>query len=342
MTKLSMALLLALATTSILLPIAGISINFALLVSVGGVIGFMSGLLGVGGGFLMTPVLMMIGVSPTIAAASDTNAIIATSASGVAAHFRLKNVDVRMGTVCLVGGLIGSAIGVQVIKLLRAMGNADVLITMMYIFMLGGVGLFMLRDSLKKLRRGLLKAKGTSPSRSYTLLDRLPLQVEFARSGVRHSLLLPLALCGLVGVMTAIMGVGGGFLLVPAMVYLLGMPAHVAVGTSLFQILFTCMGATAMQAGNNFTVDVVLALMVAAGSTIGAQLGARVTRWFRGEQLMILLGVLALAVGLKMAVGIIVPPENLLSATEMQAALDPSSPPAVLPAVELVRRLACR
>jgi hypothetical protein len=321
MTKPVLFALLAIAVAPILLPIAGLSINVGMLVSVGALIGFMSGLLGVGGGFLMTPILMMIGVPPTVAAASDTNAIVATSASGVAAHFRLKNVDLKMGGVCLVGGLLGSAVGVQVIKFLRGLGNADLFITFMYIVVLGSVGSFTVRDSLKKLRRGVMVQKAPRRRRGFRILERLPFKTEFPRSGVEHSVLVPFGLCFLVGVMTAVMGVGGGFIMVPMMVYLLRMPAHVAVGTDLFQILFTCIGATLMQAAANHTVDVVLAILIAAGSTIGAQLGARVSRHLRGEQLLIVLGVLALAVGLKMAVGIVLPPANLLSGAGGHAAL---------------------
>jgi uncharacterized membrane protein YfcA len=279
------------------------------------VIGFLSGLLGVGGGFLMTPILMMIGIPPIIAAASDTNAIIATSASGVAAHFRLNNVDFKMGGTCLLGGLFGSALGVQAVRILRARGNADLLISVMYVVVLGSIGGFMVYNSIAKLRRGVMtpRIRKAGSNAFTTFLARLPLQTEFKRSGVRHSALVPFFLCFVVGIMTALMGVGGGFIMVPAMVYLLRMPAHVAVGTDLFQILFTCMGATLMQAASNHSVDVVLALLIAAGSTIGAQLGARVSRYMRGEQLLIVLGVLALVVGLKMAVGIALPPANPLS-----------------------------
>jgi hypothetical protein len=295
----------------ILLPIGGLSASIGVLVAVGGFVGMLSGLLGVGGGFLMTPILMMIGVPPTVAAASDTNAIVATSSSGVAAHFRLKNVDTRMGSIALVGGLTGSAVGVRVMESLEALGNANLVITLTYIIMLGLVGGLILKDSLRKWRKGVIP-RAPKHSRTATILNRLPWQMEFPRSGVRHSILLPLALCGLVGLMTAVMGVGGGFMLVPAMVYLLGMPAHVAVGTSLFQILFTCIGATMMQAGANHTVDIVLALIVAAGSTVGAQIGARLGRFLRGEQLMGILGILALVVMLKMALGLVLPPPNLL------------------------------
>jgi uncharacterized membrane protein YfcA len=287
------------------------------------VIGFLSGLLGVGGGFLTTPVLMMIGIPPVVAAASDTNAIVATSASGVAAHFRLRNVDFKMGGYCLLGGLLGSAVGVKAVKMLGTRGNADLLISVMYVIILGAVGGFMVYNSLAKLRRGVMTPKIPRAKSNFftSFLARLPLQTEFARSGVRHSILLPFALCTVVGIMTAFMGVGGGFMMVPLMVYLLRMPAHVAVGTSLFQVLFTCMGATLMQSTSNHSVDLVLALLIAAGSTIGAQLGARVSRHLRGEQLLIVLGVLALVVCLKMAVGITLPPSNPLSGAGSHAML---------------------
>jgi uncharacterized membrane protein YfcA len=308
----------------VLLPIAGVSINIWLLIAIGGVVGLLSGLLGVGGGFLLTPILMMIGVPPTVAAASDTNSIVATSSSGVGAHFRLKNVDTRMGCLLLVGGLIGSAVGVQAIKVLKKLGNADLLITLTYVVVLGFVGGYIVRDSIHRMRRGLVVPKVVRRARTHTLLERLPWQMDFPRSGVRHSVLLPVALCILVGVLTAVMGVGGGFMLVPVMVYLLGMPAHVAVGTSLFQILFTCAGATAMQAGTNHTVDLMLALILAAGSTIGAQVGARLSRLLRGEQLMIILGIMALVVMLKMAVGVTLAPDNALSVAGAHASIRPA------------------
>lgn len=308
----------------ILLPIAGLSINAFLLIAIGAVIGILSGLLGVGGGFLLTPVLMMIGVPPTVAAASDTNSIVATSASGVAAHFRLKNVDVRMGVLLLLGGLAGSALGVRCIRVLKSLGNADVVITLTYIVVLGFVGGYILRDSLRKMGRGLMAPpRASKPGNTRTFLNRLPFQMDFPRSGVRHSLLVPLALCSIVGILTAIMGVGGGFMLVPVMVYLLGMPAHVAVGTSLFQILFTCAGATVMQATTNHTVDLVLALMLALGSTIGAQVGARLSRLLRGEQLMIMMGIFALVVMVKMAISVTLSPGNPLSIVTTEASLKP-------------------
>jgi uncharacterized membrane protein YfcA len=296
----------------VFLPVAGISINMFLLVGAGALVGFLSGLLGVGGGFLLTPILMMIGVPPTVAAASDTNSIIATSSSGVAAHFRLGNVDVKMGAVLLLGGLTGAAIGVEIIKILRTLGNADVLIKLTYIAVLGGVGGSMFAQSLKSLRRGAVVMKARKPSRPSEFLNRLPFQMHFPRSNVHLSVFVPFVLCAIVGILSAIMGVGGGFIMVPMMVYLLRMPPHVAVGTDLFQILFTCSGVTFMQATANHTVDLFLALLLAVGSTIGAQVGARVSRHLRGEQLMIILATLSLLVVARMAVGLMVTPSNLL------------------------------
>ena len=299
----------------IFLPVAGVTINLFLLVGAGGLVGFLSGLLGVGGGFLLTPILMMIGVPPTVAAASDTNAIVATSASGMGAHFRLGNVDLKLGSVLLVGGLAGAAVGVQVIRVLRALGNADFVITITYIVVLGSLGTYMLIESWQGLRRGSLAPTTHSARRGgrASFLGRLPLQMQFPRSGVQHSVFVPFILCAMVGVLAAIMGVGGGFIMVPMMVYLLRMPMHVAIGTDLFQILFTCAGLTIMQATTNHTVDVVLALIIAAGSTVGAQIGARVGRLLRGDQLKIVLAVIVLAVMVKMTIGVMMTPSSLLS-----------------------------
>jgi uncharacterized membrane protein YfcA len=306
---------------SIFLPVAGISINILVLIGAGGLVGFLSGLLGVGGGFLLTPILMLAGIPPTIAAASDSCQIVAACSSGVAAHFRLGNVDFKMGFTLLTGGLVGAALGVEIVKVLRALGNADSLITITYILVLGAVGGSMMVGSLRNLRRGQVEAKAYRPAKSRAILKRLPFQVYFRRSNVRHSILLPFSLCIVVGVLASIMGVGGAFMMVPMMVYLLGIPAHVAVGTSLFQTLFTCAGVTYMQSTANHTVDLVLALLLAAGSTIGAQIGARLTRFLRGEQLLIILAALALLVVVKMIVGLVVTPSNLLEPAAVQASL---------------------
>ncbi len=298
---------------SIFLPVAGVSLPLFLLISVGGLVGFLSGLFGVGGGFLLTPILMMIGIPPTVAAASDSCQIVAASASGTAAHFRLGNVDTKLGGILLLGGLAGGAVGVHIIRWLREIGSADFVITVFYVVMLGGVGGFMFLESLRNLRRGAVVPQSHRQKKGRGILARLPFQMEFPRSKVRHSVVIPFLLCALVGILAAIMGVGGGFIMVPMMVYLLRMPMHVAVGTDLFQILFTCAGVTYMQATTNHTVDLVLAVLLALGSTIGAQIGARVGKLLRGDQLKILLAAIVLGVMIKMAVGLVVTPANLLN-----------------------------
>jgi hypothetical protein len=301
---------------SIFLPVAGISTNLFILIGVGAMVGFLSGLFGVGGGFLMTPILMMIGIPPTVAAATDSCQIVAASSSGVAAHFRLGNVDMKMGGILILGGLSGSALGVQFIKILRALGSADFVITVTYIVVLGSLGGYMFVESLQSLRRGAMVPKSQVSGARGNLLGKLPFQMQFPRSRVQHSIVIPYLLGVLVGILAAVMGVGGGFIMLPVMVYLLRMPMHVAVGTSLFQILFTCAGATYMQATTNHTVDVVLALLLAAGSTVGAQIGTRLGRLLRGDQLKILLATVVLGVMVKMAVGIMMTPSSLLAAAK--------------------------
>lgn len=297
----------------VFLPVAGISINLVLLIAVGAVVGILTGLLGVGGGFLLTPVLMMIGVPPTVAAASSTSSLVATSSSGVAAHFRLGNVDLKLGSILLLGGLAGAELGVQLIKLLRSTGNADFVITLTYVIVLGSVGSLMFIESLHSLRRGVMVSRTSRKAPRPSLLQKLPFQMEFPRSNVQHSVIVPFLLCALVAILAAIMGVGGGFIMVPMMVYLLRMSMHVAIGTDLFQILFTCAGLTFMQAVSNQTVDIVLALMLAVGSTVGAQIGARLARLLRGDQLKIVLATLVLIVTIKMGYSLVVAPANLLS-----------------------------
>ncbi len=298
---------------NIFLPVAGVSMNLFLLIAAGAAVGFLSGLVGVGGGFLLTPILMMIGVPPTVAAASGSNSMVATSSSATAVHFRLGNVDLKLGSILLMGGLTGAAIGVQVIKVLRASGNADFVITVFYIVVLGCVGTFMFLESLHSLRRGIMAPKVHTPLEHHKLLGKLPFQMNFPRSNVQHSAIVPFLLCTLVGILAAIMGVGGGFIMVPMMVYLLRMPMHVAIGTDLFQILVTCAGVTAMQAITNHTVDLTLALILAIGSTTGAQIGARMARLLRGDQLKIVLASLVLIVTVKMSIGLMLTPATLLS-----------------------------
>lgn len=298
----------------IYLPVAGNAVSIPLLLGLGGTVGFLSGLFGVGGGFLLTPLLIMIGIPPTVAAASDSNQIVAASSSGTYAHARAGTVDFKMGLLLLLGGIAGGSVGVYVIKLLRAMGNADFVITVTYVVMLGSIGGYMFAESLRSLRLGPpAPREDARPSLYARMVGSLPWQMEFPRSNVRLSVLMPLLLGVLVGVLAAIMGVGGGFIMVPVMVYLLRMPMHVVVGTSLFQILFTCINVTILQARLNHTVDFVLALILLCGSVIGAQLGAVTSKRLKADQLKILLALIVLGVTAKMLLGLLMTPDHLLS-----------------------------
>jgi uncharacterized protein len=297
------------------LPIAGQSVNIILLLGLGGMVGFLSGLFGVGGGFLLTPLLMMVGIPPTVAAASDSNQIVAASTSATYAHYRLGNVDFRMGILLLLGGILGGTAGVQLIKVLRRLGDADFVIKMTYVLMLGIVGSYMFVESLQNLRKQapVKKKEGAGkPSLYGRFIQALPWQMHFAKSGITASPVLPLLLGVLVGILAAIMGVGGGFIMVPIMVYMLRMPMHVVVGTSLFQILFTCINVTIMQAIYNFTVDVMLAVILLLGSTIGAQIGTKISRRLKGDQLKILLASLVLLVMIQMLLGLVKTPHILI------------------------------
>ena len=299
------------------LPIAGNSVNMAAILGLGGAVGLLSGIFGVGGGFFMTPLLIMLGIPPTVAAASDSNQIIGASTSGTLAHFRLGNVDFKMGFLLLAGGVAGGCVGVRVIKVLRALGNADFLINLTYVLMLGLVGGYMFYESLQSMRSPAAKTAAAqadkgSPAKKHGLAN-LPWQMNFVRSGVRTSVLMPLGLGTLVGILAAIMGVGGGFIMVPVMVYLLRMPMHVVVGTSLFQILFTCVNVTIMQSIENHTVDFILALLLLIGSSIGAQLGTRVGKKLHADQLKILLATLVLVVMGKILYDLLARPDVLLA-----------------------------
>jgi len=298
------------------LPVAGADTSILLLLGLGGGVGFLSGLFGVGGGFLMTPALMMAGIPPTVAAASDSNQIVAASTSGTYAHYRMGNVDFKMGGFLLLGGLLGGGLGVQVIRVLRMMGNADIVIRLTYVLMLGWIGSYMFVESLQSMRRkdaaGVTRTERARPGFYRRLVQGLPWKMKFDKCGVTVSPILPILLGGLVGILAAIMGVGGGFIMVPVMVYLLRMPMHVVVGTSLFQVLFTCINVTIMQAVTNFTVDLVLALVLLLGSSLGAQLGARLSHRLRADQLKILLASIVLLVMLQMLVSLLLPPKLLL------------------------------
>jgi uncharacterized protein len=300
------------------LPVALTSMNILIPVGLGLAVGLLSGLFGVGGGFLLTPLLIMFGIPSTVAAATDSNQIVAASTSGTYAHWKVGNVDFKMGIYLLVGGFIGGIVGVQAIKVLHAMGNADFVIKMTYVLMLGIVGSYMFVESLQSMS----KKKGVAIDTVKTdqkesavgkFLKSLPLQTRFEKSGVTHSALVPVVLGAFVGILAAIMGVGGGFLMVPVMVYMLRMPMHVVVGTSLFQILFTCIEVTFLQAYTNHSVDFILAVLLLVGSTFGAQVGTVLGRKLKGEQLKILLACIVLIVTVKIIFELTLTPSLLLS-----------------------------
>jgi hypothetical protein len=305
------------------LPIALTSVNVLLIAGLGLLVGLLSGLFGVGGGFLMTPLLIMFGIPPTVAAATDSLQIVGASTSGTFAHWRLGNVDFKMGICLLIGGFSGGLAGVQLIKVLRMMGNADVVIKITYVLMLGIVGTFMFFESLHALRKRKKVVTGhtttESPARQKkssgfaSFIKKLPLQIHFTKSGVTHSAILVVILGSFVGILAAIMGVGGGFLMVPVMIYLLRMPMHVVVGTSLFQILFTCIEVSFLQAYINHTVDIILAVLLLIGSTFGAQIGTKIGRKLHGDQLKILLAMIVLAVTVKILLDLLLEPSLLLS-----------------------------
>jgi hypothetical protein len=296
------------------LPVALTSINILLPIGLGLAVGLLSGLFGVGGGFLMTPLLIMLGIPSTVAAATDSTQIVAASTSGTYAHWKVGNVDFKMGLYLLAGGFVGGLVGVQGIKVLRAMGNADFVIKITYVLMLGIVGAYMFIESLQSMRKKTSEtATVQKESKIGAFLKSLPLQTEFEKSGVTHSILVPIILGCLVGILAAIMGVGGGFLMVPIMFYILRMPMHVIVGTSLFQILFTCIEVTFLQSYTNHTVDFTLAVLLLVGSTIGAQVGAVFGRKLKGEQLKILLAIIVLVVTVKIVFELTLSPSLLLA-----------------------------
>jgi uncharacterized membrane protein YfcA len=295
------------------LPIAEMSVNLFLLLGLGGAVGFLSGVFGVGGGFLMTPLLIFIGIPPAVAVGSEASQILASSFSGVIAHARRGNVDFRMGIVLVLGGFIGSVFGVWLFALLRQMGQIDLVISLAYLVFLGTVGALMLVESAQAWFRVRAKRDTFTKRHRHLWLHGLPLKIRFHRSRLYISALMPLGLGFLVGILAAIMGVGGGFLMVPAMIYLIGMPTAVVVGTSLFQISFVTAVTTLLHAINNQTVDVVLALSLIIGGVIGAQFGTSAGARLRGEQLRVLLALIVLAVCAKIGYDLIATPQDLYS-----------------------------
>lgn len=302
----------------IYLPIAELSVNAFVLLAMGAAVGFLSGMFGVGGGFLITPLLIFYNIPPAIAVATGANQVIASSFSGTLAHVKKGTVDFKLGLVLLVGGVLGSTIGAYVFALLRSVGQLDLFISILYVVLLGTVGGLMLVESVNALRA----TRGGQPTAlkrpgQHNWIHKLPLKMRFRASKLFVSVIPVIAIGIFIGFLASIMGVGGGFIMVPALIYLLKVPTNVVVGTSLFNIMFTAAYTTIVHSTANHTVDVVLALLLMIGGVAGAQYGAVAGAKLRGEQLRALLALLVLAVATRLAIELFVPPEHLYSLSDI-------------------------
>ena len=295
------------------LPIAEMSVNIFLILGMGGAVGFLSGLFGVGGGFLMTPLLIFIGVPPPVAVGTEANQIVASSVSGVLAHWRRANVDFKMGFVLLLGGFFGSSLGVILFKYLQNLGQLDLVIKLSYVLFLGIIGFLMLWESSRTIIRSRSAAARRGKLHQHNWLHGLPFKMRFRKSKLYISAILPFLIGAIIGVLSAVMGVGGGFIMVPAMIYLLGMSTSLAIGTSLFQIIFVTANVTFLQALTVQTVDILLAVLLLTGAVIGAQFGSRYSVRMKGEQLRALLALLVLGVCVKMLFDLTTTPDDLYS-----------------------------
>ncbi len=293
------------------LPIAEVSVNWPSLVLLGAVVGFVSGLFGIGGGFLMAPILVFMGIPPTVAVASQASHVVASSTSGVISYAGQGGVDFRLGGIMALGGAVGALAGVELFRYLRLLGQADLVVAVSYLVFLGAIGTLMLKESLTAiLHRKQGRPAPRRDRRRPLWLYGLPFKMRFPRSGLYISVIPPLALGAFVGVLSAIMGVGGGFILIPAMLYILRMKAGAVVGTSLFQIIITTAITTVLQAGRNQTVDVVLSTLLLVGGVVGAQYGARLSGRFRAEEMRAALGLIVLLVGIQMGLELFVRPSD--------------------------------
>jgi len=298
----------------IYLPIANLSVNALVIIGLGGVVGLLSGMFGVGGGFLTTPLLIFYGIPPTVAAASSATQVMGASVSSVVSHLSRKTVDVRMGLVMVVGGMIGAGIGTVIFRLLTRIGQIDTVIGLLYVLMLGSIGLLMANEAIRAL---IMARRGIRPPaqkrRHHPLVAALPLRWRFYPSGLYISPFAPLLLGMFSGILTMLMGVGGGFVLVPAMLYILGMSAQPVIGTSLFQILFVTMVTTMAHSLTTHAVDLVLAFLLLIGSVTGAQIGGRLSMTIRPEYLRGLLALIVLVVAIRMALGLGWRPDEIYS-----------------------------
>ncbi len=297
----------------IYLPIAELSVNIFLILGMGGAIGFLSGLFGVGGGFLMTPLLIFIGVPAPVAVGTEANQLVASSVSGVIAHWRRGNVDFKMGTVLLAGGFVGSSAGVALFKYLQTLGQIDLTIKLCYVVFLSAIGGLMFWESVRTIIRSRSSTSRRGKLHQHNWLHGLPLKMRFRKSKLYISAILPFGIGAIVGVLSALMGVGGGFIMVPAMIYLLGMPTSIVIGTSLFQIIFVTANVTFLQAISTQTVDVLLAVILLLGAVIGAQFGSNYSVRLKGEQLRILLALMVICVCAKITYDLVVQPDELYS-----------------------------
>jgi uncharacterized membrane protein YfcA len=297
----------------IYLPIAEMSVNIFLILTMGGGIGFLSGLFGVGGGFLMTPLLIFIGVPAPVAVGTEANQIVASSVSGVIAHWRRGNVDFKMGFILLIGGFVGSSAGVALFKYLQFIGQIDLAIKLCFVIFLGVIGSLMFWESLRTIIRSRNPSNRRRKLHQHNWLHGLPLKMRFRKSKLYISAILPFVIGALVGVLSAIMGVGGGFIMVPAMIYLLGMPTSIVIGTSLFQIIFVTANVTFLQALTVQTVDILLAVLLLAGAVVGAQFGSKYSVRMKGEQLRALLALMVLGVCIKIVLDLVAKPADLYS-----------------------------
>jgi uncharacterized protein len=296
----------------IYLPIAELSVNLFVLLGMGAAVGFLSGMFGVGGGFLITPLLIFYNIPPAVAVATGANQVIASSFSGALAHYKRKTIDFKLGSVLLVGGIMGSSLGAWIFASLRRLGQLDLVVSILYVVFLGSVGGLMLAESIRTLRQRKLGANvDLRQPGQHNWVHRLPLKMRFKVSKLYVSAIPVVALGAFIGLLSAIMGVGGGFIMVPAMIYLLKVPTNVVIGTSLFQIIFVTAYTTFIQATANQTVDIVLAVLLMTGGVIGAQYGASAGQRLRGEQLRALLALLVLAVGLRLGFSLFSTPDSL-------------------------------
>ena len=297
----------------IYLPIAEVSMNIFAISGLGAIVGFLSGLFGVGGGFLMTPLLIFLGIPAAVAVSTEANQIVASSVSGVIAHWRKKNVDFKMGFILLIGGYIGSSFGVWLFAILKDIGQIELVIRLSYVVFLGMIGFLMALESTKAILKSRTPGGTRGKLHQHNWLHGLPFKIRFRKSKLYISILLPILIGVIVGILAALMGIGGGFIIVPAMIYLLGMPTSLVVGTSLFQIIFVAANTTILQASQNQTVDIVLATILLLGSVIGVQIGSRFTNILKGEYLRLILSSIIVLVSLKLLIDLITIPSDLFS-----------------------------